>query len=59
MTQTEDELLDERTMYRINRLEREKERQYKKHRQKIERTDWISILNEEGGREDAKRNENF
>ena len=59
MTQTEDELIDERTMYRINRLEREKERQYKKHRHKIERTDWLSILNEEGGREDAKRNKDF
>lgn len=55
MPQTEDELIDERTMYRINRLEREKERQYKKHRQKIERTDWLSIINEEGGDTDAER----
>ena len=56
MTQTEDELVDERTMYRINRVEREKEKQYKKHRQKVEKIDWLSILNEEGETNDKRKN---
>lgn len=56
MTQTEDELIDERTMYRINRVEREKEKQYKKHRQKVEKIDWLSILNEEGETNDKRKN---
>lgn len=55
MSQKEDELIDERMMYRINRTEREKERQRKKYRQKIEHTDWLSILNEEGGENERSK----
>ena len=54
MTQKEAELLDSRMTYRINRQEREKKKQREKHRIKIENTDWLSILNEEG--DDSGRN---
>lgn len=46
------ELVDERTMYRLKKIEAEKERQRKKYQQKIESIDWLSRLNvkeEEGG----------
>lgn len=49
MTQEEIELMDSRMTYRINRQEREKERQKKKHQMKIESVDWFSIINEQGG----------
>ena len=39
------ELIDERTMYRLKKIEAEKERQRKKHQQKIESLDWLSRLN--------------
>jgi hypothetical protein len=40
-----DELIDERAMYRIKRQEKEKEKQLKKHQEKIENRDWFSELN--------------
>lgn len=49
MTQEEIELMDSRMIYRINRQEREKERQKKKHQMKIESVEWFSIINEQGG----------
>ena len=42
---TEEELMDERMRKRLERLEREKEKQNLKHRKKVEETDWLSILN--------------
>lgn len=44
---TQDERIDERMRLRIERLEREKERQNRKHQRKIENTDWLSKLNKE------------
>lgn len=41
-----DRLSDERMLYRIRKIEAEKEKQIKKHQQKIEQTDWLSKLNE-------------
>lgn len=55
MTQEEIELIDSRMTYRINRQEREKEKQRKKHQMKIESIDWFSIINEEG--EDSGRDD--
>lgn len=45
MTQEEIELMDSRMTYRINRQEREKERQRKKHQDKIESRDFFYELN--------------
>lgn len=44
------ELVDERMLYRLKHIESEKARQKERHRQKIERTDWLARLNvkEEG-----------
>ena len=47
MTQ-EEQLIDERAMYRIKRQEMEKEKQKKKHQEKIESVDWLSKLNKGG-----------
>lgn len=47
MTQSE-QLVDERAMYRIKRQEMEKEKQKKKHQEKIENRDWFSELNKRG-----------
>lgn len=55
MTQS-DELIDERAMYRIRRQEMEKEKQKKKHQEKIEKRDWFSELNKGG--EDGRFNRN-
>ena len=44
MTQS-DELIDERALYRIRRQEMEKEKQLRKHREKIENRDFFSELN--------------
>ena len=42
---TQEELIDERTKARIERIEREKEKQNRKHQDKIESVDWLSKLN--------------
>lgn len=42
---TQENLIDQRMMYRINRTEREKEKQKKRRLEKIEQTDWLSRLN--------------
>ena len=47
MTQ-EEQLIDERAMYRIKRQEMEKEKQKKKQQEKIESVDWLSKLNKGG-----------
>ena len=39
------ELLDKRVEYRLNRIEKEKSKQKKKHQYKIENTDFLSKLN--------------
>lgn len=49
MKQNELGLVDNRAMYRINRIEREKEKQKEKHRLKVESCDWLSKLNKGGG----------
>lgn len=41
----EEERIDERALYRIRRQEMEKEKQKKKHQEKIENRDWFSELN--------------
>ena len=48
MTQ-EEQLIDERAMYRIKRQEMEKEKQLKKRQDKIENRDWFSELNKGDG----------
>lgn len=48
MTQKEMEFVDNRTAYRINRQEREKEKQKARHQKKIESKDWFGILNKKG-----------
>ena len=48
MTQEEMEFVDNRTAYRINRQEREKEKQKARHQKKIESRDWFGILNKKG-----------
>lgn len=45
----EDKLIDERALYRIKRQEREKEKQLKKYREKIESTDWLKIVSSNQG----------
>lgn len=45
---TTEELVDTRMKLRIERLEREKEKQNLKHQQKIENRDWFSELNKGG-----------
>lgn len=49
---TQEELIDERAKARIERIEREKEKQHSKHQRKVEERDWLSELNkgEEHGR---------
>lgn len=42
---TQEELIDERTKARVERIEREKEKQNRKHQDKIENVDWFSKLN--------------
>ena len=42
---TQEELIDKRMKQRIERLEREKERQNRKHQEKVESRDWFSELN--------------
>lgn len=53
---TQEELIDERAKARIERIEREKVKQNRKHQDKVENTDWFSELNkgEEYG-ENSKR----
>ena len=45
---TQEELIDERAKARIERIEREKEKQNRKHQDKIEFVDWFSKLNKGG-----------
>lgn len=42
---TQEELMDDRMKSRIERIEREKEKQNRKHQDKIESVDWFSKLN--------------
>ena len=42
---TQEELIDDRMKSRIERIEREKEKQSRKHQDKVENTDWFSKLN--------------
>lgn len=42
---TQEELIDERVKARVERIEREKEKQTRKHQDKIENVDWFSKLN--------------
>lgn len=42
---TQEELIDERAKARIERIEREKEKQNRKHQDKVENRDWFSELN--------------
>ncbi len=42
---TQEELIDERAKARIERIEREKEKQNRKHQDKVESVDWFSKLN--------------
>lgn len=42
---TQEERVDERMKRRVERLEREKEKQNRKHQDKIENVDWLSKLN--------------
>lgn len=41
---TQEELMDERARLRMERLEREKEKQNRKHQKKVEETDWFAKL---------------
>lgn len=52
---TQEELVDERAKARIERIEREKEKQNRKHQDKIEFTDWLSKLSK--GEEHGRRTE--
>lgn len=49
---TQEELIDERVKARVERIEREKEKQNRKHQRKTEERDWFTELNkgEEYGR---------
>ena len=49
---TQEELIDDRMKLRIERIEREKEKQNLKHQRKIEKRDWLAELNkgEDNGR---------
>lgn len=42
---TQEELIDERAKARIERIEREKEKQNRKHQYKIENVNWFDKLN--------------
>lgn len=42
---TQEELIDERAKARIERIEREKEKQSLKHQRKTEERDWFAELN--------------
>lgn len=42
---TQEERIDDRMKSRIERIEREKEKQNRKHQDKIENVDWFSELN--------------
>lgn len=42
---TQEELIDDRMKSRIERIEREKEKQNLKHQRKIEKRDWLAELN--------------
>lgn len=42
---TQEERMDDRMKSRIERIEREKEKQNRKHQDKIENIDWFSKLN--------------
>lgn len=53
---TQEELIDERAKARIERIEREKEKQNRKHQDKVENTDWLSKLNK--GENYDRRSEN-
>ena len=52
---TQEELMDDRMKSRIERIEREKEKQNRKHQDKVENTDWLSKLNK--GEEYGRRTE--
>lgn len=52
---TQEELMDDRMKSRIERIEREKEKQNRKHQDKIESVDWFSKLNK--GEKDGRRTE--
>lgn len=42
---TQEERMDDRMKRRVERLEREKEKQNLKHQKKVEETDWFAKLN--------------
>lgn len=44
---TQEELVDDRMKRRVERLEREKEKQNLKHQKKVENTDWFARLNKD------------
>ena len=46
---TQEERVDDRMKRRVERLEREKEKQNRKHQDKVENTDWFSKLNKGEG----------
>ena len=52
---TQEELIDDRMKSRIERIEREKEKQNLKHQRKIEEKDWLAELNK--GEEYDRRTE--
>ena len=52
---TQEERMDDRMKSRIERIEREKEKQNRKHQDKIESVDWFSKLNK--GDEYGRRTE--
>lgn len=52
---TQEERMDDRMKSRIERIEREKEKQNRKHQDKIENRDWFSELNK--GEEHGRRTE--
>ena len=52
---TQEERVDDRMKRRVERLEREKEKQNLKHQKKVEETDWFAKLNK--GEEHGRRTE--
>lgn len=52
---TQEERMDDRMKRRVERLEREKEKQNLKHQKKIEEIDWFAKLNK--GEEHGRRTE--
>lgn len=40
-----DKVLDKRAEYRLNRIKKEKEKQKEKHQNKIEKVDFLTVLN--------------